>query len=75
MAEAQAKMEASRQEGNHPLAYARLLSQLLVRGDRFSAVSERQRLALLGQLGLVGRLTAETVGYELVSNIPLLRNL
>jgi glycosyltransferase involved in cell wall biosynthesis len=70
MSEAQAKMQASNLEGNHPLAYARLLSSLLVRGDRFSAVSERQRLALLGQLGLVGRLTAETVGYQLACNIP-----
>jgi GT2 family glycosyltransferase/glycosyltransferase involved in cell wall biosynthesis len=51
-------------------AYRDLLAELLERGDRFSAVSERQRLTALGQLGLAGRLGAGTAGYELVHTIP-----
>ena len=39
-------------------------------GDRFSAVSRRQRLALVGELGCAGRLGAETFGRELVEVIP-----
>ena len=42
----------------------------LRRGDAFSTVSRRQRLATLGQLGVAGRLNRNTCGAELVSWIP-----
>jgi glycosyltransferase involved in cell wall biosynthesis len=38
--------------------------------DRFSALSRPQRLALVGQLGCVGRLNAATACQELVQVIP-----
>lgn len=65
MAEAQAKAVIET-EGHHLSPYLRLLATLLARGDAFSAVSERQRWALVGQLGLVGRLSRATAGAEMV---------
>lgn len=70
MAEAQAKALVET-EGHHLGPYSRLLRLLLDRGDAFSAVSERQRWALLGQLGLMGRLSRATAGRELVHAIPV----
>lgn len=46
-----------------------LLSWCLRRGDRFSAVSAPQRLAVLGQLGVAGRLNRHTAGESLVEVI------
>ncbi len=69
MAEAQARAIAA-PEKDRLSAYRNLLAELLERGDAFSAVSERQRLAAIGQLGFCGRLNAETGGHELVFNIP-----
>jgi glycosyltransferase involved in cell wall biosynthesis len=69
MAEAQAKAGVD----GHDLALARYWEALVAaldRGDRFSAVSGAQAHALIGQLGLVGRLTAASAGEELVSVIP-----
>lgn len=43
---------------------------LLKIGDIFSTCSERQRYAVIGKLGLMGRLKRETLGYEFVHNIP-----
>jgi glycosyltransferase involved in cell wall biosynthesis len=40
------------------------------RGDRFSAISASQRAALLGQLGLSGRLTGAPLEHNWVSVIP-----
>ncbi|MBZ0110831.1 MAG: glycosyltransferase [Thermoanaerobaculia bacterium] len=68
MAEAQSK--AGTASGEHVEAYAALLCELLDRGDRFSAVSERQKWAVVGQLGIQGRLNRETAGEELVHAIP-----
>ncbi len=48
----------------------RLLMTALLRGDRFSSLSTRQRFCLLGQLGCAGRLNRHTVGAELVHSIP-----
>jgi glycosyltransferase involved in cell wall biosynthesis len=48
-----------------------VLAQALLVGDRFSVVGPSQRLALLGQLGLAGRLTPETVGEEPIAVVPL----
>ncbi|GAB4315211.1 MAG: hypothetical protein Kow0059_07190 [Candidatus Sumerlaeia bacterium] len=47
-----------------------LLTAVLLRGDRFSTLSGPQRLALIGQLGLCGRLNAHTDGLDLVASIP-----
>jgi glycosyltransferase involved in cell wall biosynthesis len=69
MAEAQAKAGID----GHDLALARYWEALvngLDRGDHFSAVSGAQAYALIGQLGLVGRLTAASAGQELVTVIP-----
>ena len=69
MAEAQAKAVID----GHDLALARYWEALvhaLDRGDHFSAVSGAQAHALIGQLGLAGRLTAASAGRRLVSVIP-----
>lgn len=69
MAEAQAKAAVERR--NWPLAHAwGLLEPALRAADRLSVVSERQRYAVIGELGALGRLTAETCGYEFISVIP-----
>ncbi len=69
MSEAQAK--AFLHGRNWPLAYFwKLVAPVLARADRISAVSERQRWALIGELGAVGRLTAEACGYEFTALIP-----
>ena len=68
MAEAQAK--AAIEGRNWPVAHAwGLLRPVLRAADRLSVVSERQRYAAIGELGAVGRLTAETCGYELTAVI------
>lgn len=48
----------------------RLLLRALVQGDRFSALSLRQREALIGQLGAAGRLGRRTRGEHLVHALP-----
>lgn len=50
--------------------FHRTLSRVLLRGDRFSVVSEIQRGAAVGQLGFMGRLNRHTLGEELVWTIP-----
>ncbi len=69
MAEAQARA-AGFTEGDQLTAYRDLLVTVLERGDAFSAVSDRQRYAAIGQLGLVGRLSRLTAGQELVHTVP-----
>ncbi len=69
MAEAQAK--AFLEKANWPLAHFwNLLQPILMRCDRMSVVSERQRWAAVGELGLVGRLTHQNCGFELTSEMP-----
>ena len=69
MAEAQAK--AALEGRNWPVAHTwRLAAPVLRAADRLSVVSERQRYAAIGELGAVGRLTAETCGHELVAVVP-----
>jgi glycosyltransferase involved in cell wall biosynthesis len=51
--------------------YLAVLRQALLAGDRFAVVGKSQRLLVLGQLGLAGRLTAATVGEEPVDVVPL----
>ncbi len=69
MAEAQAK--AALEQDNWPVAHTwRLVVPVMRSADRVSVVSERQRYAAIGELGAVGRLTAQTCGYELTAVIP-----
>jgi glycosyltransferase involved in cell wall biosynthesis len=51
--------------------YHAVLSAALAVGDRFSVVGPSQRLALIGQLGLAGRLAPEAVGRDPVAVIPI----
>jgi hypothetical protein len=68
MSEAQARATVYDSEN---LRYHReMLAAVLEGGDAFSVVSRRQRLAVLGQLGLAGRLNRETAGRELVFVVP-----
>ena len=69
MAEAQAK--ASLEGSNWPLArWWRMVQPVMTRADKVSVVSERQRYAAIGELGAVGRLSAETCGYEFTAVLP-----
>jgi len=65
MAEAQARAAA---DGSDAVLarYHDVYSAALRRGDAFSAVSDRQRAALLGALGAAGRLVGAELGAELV---------
>lgn len=69
MAEAQAKA-ISHGSDLSVVRFWTTLRVVLERGDRFSAVSTAQASALVGQLGLAGRLGAATAGQDLVSVIP-----
>lgn len=69
LAEAQAK--AAREGGDWSVVHFwTLLRIVLEEADRFSAVSVAQSHALVGQLGLAGRLGSRTAGEELVAVIP-----
>jgi len=69
MAEAQAK--AALDGDDSVLSYFwQMVEAVGRRADHFSSVSGRQRLALIGELGALGRLTADTCGYEFVSVVP-----
>lgn len=69
MAEAQAK--AARTASDWSIVHFwTLLRGVLEAADRFSAVSVAQAHALVGQLGLAGRLSMRTAGEELVATIP-----
>ena len=71
---AEAQLRAAEAEDRQPqdfvADYRSILLPALLRGDHFSAVSTRQRLSLVGQLGLAGRLGPHAVGQEQVSVIP-----
>jgi glycosyltransferase involved in cell wall biosynthesis len=69
MAEAQAKAYVHANDAGL-LRFWTVLQPVLERADHFSAVSRAQADALIGQLGLAGRLGAATAGTELVSVIP-----
>ncbi|MEI6632890.1 MAG: glycosyltransferase family 4 protein [Chlamydiota bacterium] len=65
LAEAQAK--AARCEDDHWVAsFWSRFRPVLLRGDRFSAVSTPQKYALLGELATQGRVNAANAGTELV---------
>lgn len=68
MAEVQAKAVFT---GDEELDFFhRLYLPILRRADRFSSVSEAQRYATYGQLGIIGRLTGSGLGDPLVHSIP-----
>ena len=69
LAEAQAKAARSGNDWSI-VHFWTLLRPVLERGDRFSAVSRAQANALIGQLGMAGRLSSRTAGEELVAVIP-----
>ena len=72
-AEVQAKTPYT--NGNEEIDFFhQVLSRVLLRGDRFSTVSEMQRGAAIGQLGLMGRLNRYTLKEELVWTIPCAMN-
>lgn len=54
--------------------FHQMLTRILLKGDRFSVVSEMQRGAAIGQLGLMGRLNQFTLGDEMVQTIPCALN-
>ncbi|MEW6239074.1 MAG: glycosyltransferase [Candidatus Omnitrophota bacterium] len=70
MGEAQAKAFRYNEQGyiHH---FWNIHREVLLRGDRFSVTSERQRMALIGELGTMGRLNGYTFGEPLVTQIPI----
>jgi glycosyltransferase involved in cell wall biosynthesis len=69
MTEAQAKAAVYLDDSFLDYFFSRILGALF-RGDAFSSVSEAQRWALVGELGLAGRLNSCTNGVDLVHTIP-----
>ena len=69
MAEAQAKALVQQSDAGIARFWATFQPVLHI-ADRFSAVSQAQADALIGQLGLAGRLTHKNAGAPLVSVIP-----
>lgn len=74
LAELQTRAELlpERKEENDALYYHtwKLLMESLMQGDVFSSLSERQRFALMGHLGVAGRLNRSTRCYEFIHPIP-----
>ncbi|MBN2329845.1 MAG: glycosyltransferase family 4 protein [Candidatus Omnitrophica bacterium] len=70
MGEAQAKA-FHYQEGGYLHHFWNIHRLALLRADRFSVTSERQRMALIGELGAMGRLNQYTFGEELATTIPI----
>ena len=69
MAEAQA--QAYKMSSNDYLShYFEMESAILKRADKFSCVSDPQKFAVLGELGVFGRILAETFGYKFTYGIP-----
>ena len=73
LAEIQSKAEAYPDESNELLRVhvTRLMEHCLRGGDRFSGVSQAQCHALIGQLGLIGRLNQATAGQQMVYSLPI----
>ncbi len=69
MAEAQAKAEVEGSDAYTKDFFWRFVP-VLMRADRFSTCSSPQRAALIGQLSMIGRLTAGNAGVDLVHAIP-----
>lgn len=70
MGEAQAKAFHYRENGyiHH---FWNIHRPILHRADRFSVTSERQRMTIIGELGVMGRLNQYTFMENLVTQIPI----
>jgi glycosyltransferase involved in cell wall biosynthesis len=69
MAEAQA--QAFKMDSNDYLPHYAIMQKLILqRADKISTVSQAQKLAVIGELAGLGRLSKETFNYELVHDIP-----
>jgi glycosyltransferase involved in cell wall biosynthesis len=70
MGEAQAKAAQTKENGylHH---FWNIYRPVLFRADRFSVTSERQRMALIGELGAMGRLNQHTFCENFVTQIPI----
>ncbi len=69
MAEAQA--QAYKSESNAYLPhYYEMEESIIKKADHFSAVSDKERCALIGELSCGGRLNKDTFGFNFVSHIP-----
>lgn len=51
-----------------------MIRVLLRRADVFSSLGDSQTCALVGELGLAGRLTTRTAGYRFVHTMPIARD-
>ncbi len=69
MAEAQAKAAVYGDDSYLDYFFGKMLGSLF-RGDIFSTVSDAQAFALIGELGMAGRLNSHTNGHGLVHTIP-----
>ena len=69
MAEAQAKAAVYRDDSYLDYFFRKMLGSLF-KGDVFSTVSDAQGWALIGELGMAGRLNSRTDGVRLVHTIP-----
>ncbi|MGD8441260.1 MAG: glycosyltransferase [Holophagae bacterium] len=69
MAEAQAKAAVYDDDSYVDYFFGKMLGSLF-RGDMFSTVSDAQAFALIGELGMAGRLNSHTNGVALVHTIP-----
>lgn len=74
LAEIQTQMDVQREDpegsGQRHVHVWKLMLDGLLRGDVFSSLSERQRFALIGQLGAAGRLNQFTARENMVHSIP-----
>jgi glycosyltransferase involved in cell wall biosynthesis len=69
---AEAQVRAARAGHDGPIAeFLHVLRQALCVGDHFSVVGPSQRLAVLGQLGIIGRLRGDGLGEETLSILPI----
>jgi glycosyltransferase involved in cell wall biosynthesis len=69
MAEAQA--QAFKMDNNDYLPHYAIMQKLILqRADKISTVSQAQKLAAIGEIAGLGRLSKETFNYELVHDIP-----
>ncbi|MFH1738378.1 MAG: glycosyltransferase [bacterium] len=70
MGEAQAKAFRDQEDGFR-FHYWERYRPALERGDRFSVTSEPHRFALIGELGVLGRLNSHSFEEDLIHTIPI----
>lgn len=69
MAEAQAQAYKTATNDYFP-HYFEMEKRVILRGDKFSAVSEPQSFAIYGELAAFGRSGRESFGYKFVEHVP-----